>query len=95
MALGSRSEDHGKQERGGPGRVHADTDAGGLSISRAAAILSGGQSGRVSPIWGLNWSDDATAMAAAYGRAEQFDGWLRSDEIANILRNYWRENVAV
>jgi hypothetical protein len=53
------------------------------------------QSGRATPIWGLNWWDDATAMAAAYGRAEQFDGWLRTDEIANIVKNYWRENVAV
>ena len=38
---------------------------------------------------------DATAMAAAYGCAEQFDGGLRVDEISNIVRNYWRENVAV
>ncbi len=52
-------------------------------------------SGRATPIWGLNWWDDATAMAAAYARAEQFGGWLRSDEIPNIVRNYWRENIAV
>jgi len=51
--------------------------------------------GRTTRIWGLNWWDDGTAIAAAYSRAEQFDSWLRNDEIANIVRNYWRENVAV
>ncbi len=52
-------------------------------------------SARPYPIWGPNWWADATAMAAAQGRAGQFEGWLKGGEIANIVRNYYRENNAV
>ena len=62
--------------------VHAGTNAGRLSVPCTSPILPSAAPRKACRIWGLNWWDDGTAIAAAYGPAEQFDGWLRSGEIA-------------
>lgn len=47
------------------------------------------------PIFQPNYWVDSTAIGSAFGRANQFSGWLTDAEISKIAKNYYREITAI